>query len=71
MTESNEDLKNVEISDELSNDGSTTEKYETITIEDFEAFNMNYVTGSLYTVGAIGILVGVLLGTAFNGIIKR
>lgn len=69
--ENNEDIQDVEVSDELQTDEVSEETYEAVTLEDLESFNLNYATGSLYTVGSLGVLTGALVATAFKGILKN
>lgn len=67
----NEDIENVEVQDEFQSNEVSKETAESITLEDFETFNINYVTGSLYTVGALGVIAGALVASAFRGILKH
>lgn len=69
--ENNEDIQYVEVSDELQFDEISEETSEAITLEDFETFNINYATGTLYTVGSLGVIAGALVASAFRGILKH
>lgn len=41
-----------------------------ITLEDLQVLNNNLIYGSLYIVGCLGIISGILLGRAFHGIFR-
>ena len=41
-----------------------------IGLQDLEILNNNIIYGSLYIVGCLGIISGILLGRAFNGIFR-
>lgn len=63
-----DELQNDEVlNDELSEDPET---YSEITSEDLMILNNNIITGALYITGALGIICGILIGRAFNGIFR-
>lgn len=41
-----------------------------LSLQDLETLNHNIVTGFLYVTGALGIIVGCILGIAFHGIFR-
>lgn len=67
----------MEVQDELQNDEDLDEEvseypetYSEISSEDLIVLNNNIITGSLYITGALGIIAGILIGRAFNGIFR-
>lgn len=66
----NEDLLNDLPEDNSEDQEIPQEETQAITLQDFETFNMNYATGTLFTVGALGILSGALVASAFKGILR-
>lgn len=63
------DDENVEVQDELQTIQAFTEVTSS-SVTYLEAINHNIVMGSLFITGALGIIIGCLIGIAFHGIFR-